>query len=121
MANKTITLLLSVMVGLLGIERMYLGCYGTGLLKMLTLGGFGLLYVMDIYTLLSSSLAETKTSQLLGCSRVSWDPSTIKTSYYAAIILLIFMVLHVIVGAPMVANITDNINSQMMQSEQNHH
>lgn len=43
-----VALLLSIFLGLLGIDRFYLGYPGWGLVKMFTAGLFGILYVLDI-------------------------------------------------------------------------
>ena len=42
------TLLLSIFLGELGIDRFYLGKVGTGILKLVTLGGFGIWWLIDI-------------------------------------------------------------------------
>lgn len=42
-----ITLILSIFVGYLGVDRMYLGKVGTGILKLITAGGFGLWWIID--------------------------------------------------------------------------
>jgi TM2 domain-containing membrane protein YozV len=42
------TLLLSIFLGELGIDRFYLGKVGTGILKLITLGGFGIWWLIDI-------------------------------------------------------------------------
>ena len=51
--NKKIAILLSFLLGYLGVDRFYLGYYGMGVLKLLTLGGVGIWWLIDfifIYT-----------------------------------------------------------------------
>lgn len=43
-----ITLLLSIFLGSLGIDRFYLGYVGLGILKLITGGGFGLWWLIDV-------------------------------------------------------------------------
>ncbi|MFZ9088310.1 MAG: TM2 domain-containing protein [Pontimonas sp.] len=43
-----IALLLSIFVGVFGIDRFYLGKVGTGVLKLLTFGGFTIWAIIDI-------------------------------------------------------------------------
>jgi TM2 domain-containing membrane protein YozV len=43
-----IALLLSIFVGVFGIDRFYLGKVGTGILKLLTFGGFTVWAIIDI-------------------------------------------------------------------------
>jgi TM2 domain/GYF domain 2 len=40
--------LLSLLIGWLGIDRFYLGYTGLGILKLVTCGGFGIWYVIDL-------------------------------------------------------------------------
>jgi TM2 domain-containing membrane protein YozV len=42
-----VTLLLSFFVGVLGVHRFYVGKIGTGILMLLTLGGFGVWALID--------------------------------------------------------------------------
>ena len=42
------TLLLSILVGVLGIDRLYLGKVGAGILKLLTFGGLSIWAIVDV-------------------------------------------------------------------------
>lgn len=48
MKSKIAALLLSIFLGELGIDRFYLGYVGTGILKLITAGGFGVWWLIDI-------------------------------------------------------------------------
>lgn len=54
--NKTTALILSVLVGGLGVDRFYLGYTGLGILKLLTAGCFGILYIIDIINIATGNL-----------------------------------------------------------------
>lgn len=56
MKNKTTALILSVLLGGLGIDRFYLGYTGLGVLKLLTGGCFGILYIIDIINIATGNL-----------------------------------------------------------------
>ena len=56
MKNKTTALILSILVGGLGIDRFYLGYTGIGVLKLLTGGCFGILYIIDIVNIATGNL-----------------------------------------------------------------
>lgn len=56
--DKTTALLLSIFLGGLGIDRFYLGYTGLGILKLLTAGGFGVWWLVDIILIACGSLKE---------------------------------------------------------------
>lgn len=56
MKDKTTAILLSALLGGLGVDRFYLGYTGMGVLKLLTGGGFGVLWLLDIINIASGKL-----------------------------------------------------------------
>ncbi len=56
--DKTTALLLSIFLGGLGIDRFYLGYTGLGILKLLTFGGLGVWWLIDIILIACGSLKE---------------------------------------------------------------
>ena len=56
MKSKMVAILLSVLLGGLGIDRIYLGYTGMGVLKLLTGGCFGILYIYDIIMICTGKL-----------------------------------------------------------------
>lgn len=56
------TWLLSWLLGFFGVDHFYLGKIGTGILKLLTLGGLGVLYLIDLIMVLCGA-SKTKAGQ----------------------------------------------------------
>lgn len=56
MKDKTTALILSVLLGGLGVDRFYLGYTGMGVLKLLTGGCLGVLWILDIINLATGKL-----------------------------------------------------------------
>jgi TM2 domain-containing membrane protein YozV len=54
-ADWTITLVLAILVGELGIDRFYSGNILLGVLKLITFGGFGVWWLIDIILILTGS------------------------------------------------------------------
>ena len=56
MKSKVVALILSSCLGELGIDRFYLGYIGTGILKLITCGGFGIWWLIDLIMIATGKL-----------------------------------------------------------------
>ena len=69
--SRLIALLFCFFLGLLGIHRFYAGKIGTGVLMLITLGGMGVWWVIDIILIACGSFRDKHNKRL-----VSWfEPS----------------------------------------------
>jgi len=51
MKNPVAILLVSIFLGIFGIDRFMVNSVGMGVLKLFTFGGFGIIYLYDIFTI----------------------------------------------------------------------
>lgn len=56
--NWLVALLLSIFVGVIGVDRFYLGYVGLGILKLITIGGLGVWALIDVILIAMNQLTD---------------------------------------------------------------
>ena len=65
--DPTISLVLSILLGAYGIDRIYIGEVGLGILKLLTCGGLGVWWLIDLFLIMERT-RENNLNQLMNSS-----------------------------------------------------
>ena len=65
-SNKSflVTWLLSLLLGVLGVDRFYLGKIGTGILKLVTFGGLGIWALIDFVMIIVGAFTDKQGNKL---------------------------------------------------------
>jgi TM2 domain-containing membrane protein YozV len=53
--NPTVALILSLVIGVLGVDRFYIGSIALGVLKLITFGGFGIWGFIDWFLIMGAA------------------------------------------------------------------
>lgn len=60
-----VCLILSIFVGQFGIDRFYLGQVGLGILKLITFGGFGIWWLIDLILIATGNMKDAEGKPLV--------------------------------------------------------
>lgn len=104
-----VTWVLSLLVGVFGVDRFYLGKIGTGILKLVTLGGLGVWALVDLIVILCDGMRDKKGLKLAGYE---------KYKLIAIIVTVVVVLLGGISGATQRAATTNDTAAPATTTEQ---
>lgn len=105
--SKIVLIIISFLgLGILGIDRIYAGQIGLGVLKLLTLGGLGIWVFIDWIFVLINAISKSE-SGLFGITR--WSDNV--NDAFNVILVCIFISLMLSYVLPIILNNSDNIEN----------
>lgn len=97
---------ISFMWGTFGVDRMYLGKWGTGILKLVTIGGFGLWVLVDLLLIMTGAMRDKQGRPMLQFAEYK------KFTYMTVLIFALALgFVTLITGASLIIAVTELITS----------
>jgi TM2 domain-containing membrane protein YozV len=96
---------ISFMWGVFGADRMYLGKWGTGIVKLITMGGFGIWVVVDLILIMAGTMRDKQGREMLQFAE--YKTFAAKTVLIFAVCLGAFILLN---GLVLIATVMQFLN-----------
>ena len=87
-----ITFFFSFMWGSFGVDRFYMGYIGTGIIKLLTFGGFGIWTTIDLFVIMAGAMKDKQDRDMLQFAE--YKKFAQKTVLWFAILLGLFILIN---------------------------
>ena len=94
--DKVILIILSYLLGMFGIDRMYLGCWISGFFKLISFGGLCIWYLIDLLMIMVNAYNFSEAPAI--CGGYVWNKGTMEIAHYIATIILILFVIKIIIS-----------------------
>lgn len=87
-----ITFFFSFMWGTFGVDRFYMGYIGTGIIKLLTFGGFGIWTTIDLFVIMAGAMKDKQDRDMLQFAE--YKKFAKKTVFWFAVLLGVFILIN---------------------------
>jgi TM2 domain-containing membrane protein YozV len=105
---------ISFMWGMFGVDRFYLGKIWTGILKLITFGGFGLWTIIDMVLIMSGAMRDKQGNEMLQAAR--YKKFAARTVIWFAVILGAFILINGILAIVGIYSLITAVQDGSMQN-----